>query len=293
MIWVALAIAVLALGVAVVAAVRQERRLRAAHRRLHRLDRSLEQSELAIATLARLAVAARGGSDDDWPEPRSQHGEEAWLWQECGWRRGGVFVEIGAYDGLRLSNSAFFEAIGWTGLLVEADPALAEACRRNRPGSRVIEAALSSEDGGTVTFAKVEGGGGVDTLGFIEEAGDEAHRRRVARSGGQIESVTVSRRSLDSVLEETGCTQVDWMSIDVEGAELDVLAGFDLERFGPRVLMLEDNSGGSDRRVEQLIRPFGYRLAHRVGCNDIYVRAASAKRDAAPTAAPQLAEATR
>src|SRR5262245_59004648 len=59
----------------------------------------------------------------------------------------GIFVEAGANDGLRQSNTLYFEKYrGWTGLLVEPVPELAERCRRNRPGCVVENCALVAED---------------------------------------------------------------------------------------------------------------------------------------------------
>src|SRR5262245_53916520 len=59
----------------------------------------------------------------------------------------GFFVEAGANDGIRQSNTYWFERFrGWRGILVEGVPELVAAARRNRPGARVFEAALVAND---------------------------------------------------------------------------------------------------------------------------------------------------
>ena len=69
---------------------------------------------------------------------RAQHGEDAQLAARFGNKRGGYYVEVGALDGEKLSNTYFFEKeLGWTGVLVEADPRQAENCSKTRPGSVV------------------------------------------------------------------------------------------------------------------------------------------------------------
>jgi FkbM family methyltransferase len=265
----ALIVAALAALPAVLAFVR----LRAAHARIHQLERRNDDLQRALTSLARSALAfeaQRRGVNGDVARGWSQHGEELLLWERLGFPKDGVFVEIGAYDGVRFSNSLFFERIGWKGVLVEAHPELAERCRASRPGSIVVHAALGPEDGGTTTFSMVRGGGGVDTLSFA--ATSERHRARVQARGGRVERVAVPARSLRAILQELRIDHVDWMSIDVEGGELEVLKGAGLERVRPRLLLIEDNSGGTDPAIGAYLARFGYRRELTIGCNDLYAR---------------------
>jgi hypothetical protein len=85
-----------------------------------------------------------------------------------------------------------------------------------------------------------------------------------------IEQVSVAARSFRSLLAETGVTAVDWMSVDVEGGELDVLKGAGLESIRPTVIVVEDNSGGHDHEVTKYLAGFGYKRVLTVGCNDFY-----------------------
>lgn len=249
-------------------------KMRAAHRRLHDLQSMNAQTEQQIAELSRalamLKASSREAESGRAIACHAQHGEELFLWQRCGYKTDGVFVEIGAYDGVGLSNSLFFERLGWSGVLVEAHPGLAERCRQNRPRACVVHAALSAFDGGHEVFHTVSGPGGIDTLSFLVDTA--SHRNRIAAEGGQILAVSVPRRTLRGVLEEVSVTRVDWMSIDVEGAELLVLQGAPLDVLRPTVIMVEDNSGGRDERVADLLATSGYRKDLRIGCNDIYVR---------------------
>ena len=64
----------------------------------------------------------------------------------------------------------------------------------------------------------------------------------------------------------------DLVSIDTEGCELDVLDGFSLERFKPRVLVIENDRPTGDE-VEPYLKARGYRKFHRQKINDFYVRA--------------------
>jgi len=76
-------------------------------------------------------------------------------------------------------------------------------------------------------------------------------------------------RTLDSMLTESGVTRVDFLSLDVEGAELDVLAGFDLAKWRPQLILIEDFLYDGDKRA--YLRAHGYRLIRRTDYNNWYV----------------------
>src|SRR5262249_50862923 len=84
-------------------------------------------------------------------------------------------------------------------------------------------------------------------------------------------SIRVPSASLDGLLAG-GTAQIDFVSIDVEGAELEVLKGFDLERYQPRVLVIEANKPEERHALDLHLGPRGYRLARSLAWNHFYVR---------------------
>lgn len=199
------------------------------------------------------------------PHMPSQNGEDLLLWDLFDRKRTGFYVDVGAYDGVGFSNTYFFEAIGWTGVLVEAAPELYERCLAARPNSTVVHAAAGARNG-SVAFTVADGKNGVATLSSMVP-----DRARIAREGGHERIVEVPLKKLDDIL--VGVTEpVDFVSIDVEGAELEVLQGFDLDRFRPRILIIEDNSGGADARVSAYVAARGYRPSFHVEQNVFYTR---------------------
>jgi FkbM family methyltransferase len=153
-----------------------------------------------------------------------------------------VFVEAGAFDGYEQSNTYFLERFrGWTGVLVEPVPDLYREATRNRPGSKVFNAALGGEDqaGDELTMRY----GGLMSLvacGQGDEARDASHV--AAAFQYRLEDpyeFTVTARTLTDVLDEAGIDRVDLLSLDVEGYEANVLRGLDLDRFAPRYLLVE------------------------------------------------------
>jgi FkbM family methyltransferase len=205
------------------------------------------------------------------PSPRlplmmpSQNGEDVVLWEFFEGKRDGFYVEVGAYDGVGFSNTYFFEAVGWDGLLVEAVPSLHQAACQSRPNSRVVHAAAGRQ-AGTVRLTVVEGEGGVATLSSATP-----DRQRIVREGGRMREIDVPLVRLDSLLEDVR-QPIDFVSIDVEGLELAVLEGFDLQRFAPRVLVVEDNAQGADPRVPEYLGRHGYVERFRLEQNAFYTR---------------------
>jgi len=132
----------------------------------------------------------------------------------------GFFVEVGAYQPVALSQTWELEQRGWDGLVIEPIPAHAESLRRERR-ARVFEVACGTpEQHGEMMPIYVASG--LSSLRFRNSPTKD------------VRVVT-----LDSVLAEASAQRVDFLSVDVEGTELDVLRGFSFERYRPGLILLE------------------------------------------------------
>ena len=211
---------------------------------------------------------------------KAQFGEDRVLWQVFRQRPTGYFIEVGAYDGVALSNTYFLEQMGWKGLLVEPIGALCQMAAARRR-ARVVNAACSRRGAsGTATFTVAQN---VPVLSFL--VADEEHRQRCVREGATLIEIEVPVTTLDDVLMKERRNapegespwranegwQIDLVSIDTEGCELDVLDGFSLGRFKPRILVMENDrpAGGA---IEPYLAERGYRKFHRQTINDFYIR---------------------
>lgn len=170
----------------------------------------------------------------------------------------GTFVDVGAADAERNSQTYELERAGWSGILIEPRPDCAEDLRRVRRAP-VFEVACSSpQRAGTIMTLNLAGGHSSLNEVFVVAG---------LKSQGAI---TVAVRTLDDVLAEANMpAPIDFVSIDVEGHEADVLAGFDLQRWQPRLLVIEDHV--LNLRLHRLMQRLGYKWLRRVDFNGWYV----------------------
>ena len=171
----------------------------------------------------------------------------------------GFFVEVGANDPRELSQTFSLEQRGWTGILIEPQPDLAAALRRQRSARVFAEACSSRRNSGSRMTLHLAGG---------HSSFDHALNVADVKPHGSIE---VPVRTLDEMLIEAGLPRVDFVSIDVEGHELDVLDGFDLARWRPRLIMIEDML--LHLRLHRYLTRRGFRWLRRTGINNWYVPA--------------------
>ena len=154
----------------------------------------------------------------------------------------GYFIEAGANDGIRQSNTYFLEKRrGWTGLLIEPVPRLAKKCAKNRNRSVLAQVVLvSPEQSGTnikiidldlMTLVANQPAGLIDTNCHIQLAEDV--------QGITAAEIMVRGVTLSELLEEQGNPKVTLFSLDVEGFEVDVLKGLDLSRHQPDFILVE------------------------------------------------------
>jgi FkbM family methyltransferase len=173
--------------------------------------------------------------------------------------RRGTFVELGAFDGVSQSNTAWLEGNrGWRGILIEPIPETYELCVRNRPLATVVNCACVSDEYADRTVEMVYSG----LMSIIRGArsSDEADEAWVSL-GEELQQLdrytcTVPARTLTAVLDKHRLRCVDLLSLDVEGYEIDVFKGFDLERFRPHHILVEESGQGD---VGRYLTDRGYR----------------------------------
>lgn len=167
----------------------------------------------------------------------------------------GFFLEAGALDGLFMSNTKILEDLGWDGILVEPSLTAARKCKENRKAT-IEQCALVSKD---FKEAKVAGDfffDGKDGLGAWSGIHKNLYGIRAA--------VQVSAITLERILRHHDVKKVDFFSLDVEGYELEVLKGVDLNEIEITYILVEVNLAEySLEELEGYLAKFGYK---NLGC---------------------------
>jgi len=178
---------------------------------------------------------------------------------------GRYFVEVGANAPQQGSQTWQFEQSGWNGILVEPQPDLAARLQQARRAHVVAVACSSPQNaGGTVRL-------------YLSGPHSSLHPDLAVTGIVPHAAIDVPVRTLDAILEEASApAPIDFVSIDVEGHEVEVLSGFDLARWRPRLILIEDHV--ADLAKHRFLTRAGYRLIRRTGLNGWYVPRADAPR---------------
>lgn len=191
----------------------------------------------------------------------------------------GIFVEIGANNGINCSNTWGLAERGWTGYMVEAIPELAQECRNNHRDHKLVsifESAISDLDDHELKF---------NVSGTLSTANQELKLEYLNTSWAQpsvtSREIVLRTKKLDTFLRENDIlVGFDLLVIDVEGLEWKVFSGFSLDVFLPKMIIIElvdthphlNATSDSDALLGQQILSAGYEIVYKDVINTVFVR---------------------
>ena len=183
--------------------------------------------------------------------------QDLWVCFELGEARNGFFVEFGATNGVSNSNTALLEAeYGWRGILAEPNPAWHAELRSNRR-AEVDPRCVAARTGDEVDFLVVEDA----ELSTMATYAANDHFVGVRWGAPRISVETVSLNDLLS--DHSAPTTIDYMSIDTEGSEWEILSTFDFGRWQVRLFSIEHNNTKREHEIDGLMAQHGYRRVFR------------------------------
>jgi FkbM family methyltransferase len=185
----------------------------------------------------------------------SQLGQDLWVLERTGYKRGGFFVEFGATDGVLLSNTWLLEKeFGWNGICTEPNPKFFAKLKKNRYCT-LSDQCISGETGKVVDFVFADAFGG--SLEYADADMHKDKRSAYIKSSQVAKLKTISLH--DFLLQKGAPYDIDYISIDTEGSELEILAAFPFSKWNVKYLTVEHNFTQQRIMIKQLLESVGYR----------------------------------
>jgi FkbM family methyltransferase len=217
----------------------------------------------AAAIVALLAVGCRRhpparreiptSVDPEWLRERygeslySQDDEEILIRAFFRDRRDGVFLDVGAGDPVDNSTTYYLEKhLGWRGIAVDAIGEYAERYARQRPATRFFAYFVADKSGAARDF-------------FVADDRRYSSASASDPRGGSYRKREIATIALNDLLRSQQVNHVDFLSMDIEGAEPLALAGFDIERYRPELACIEIHSPEHGRAIVEYFTLHGYR----------------------------------
>jgi len=200
----------------------------------------------------------------------SQHGEDiiASRYFDYHGRRTGVYVDIGCFHPKHHSTTYRLYKRGWHGINIDVDPYKIDVFKFVRPRDINICVAVSDRHGVAEFFYQSE-----SLYGSMAGLDEKTIREEAGSLGRRVHQRTVQTMPLNDVLHQNRITQLDFLSIDVEGHEAVILSSFDFASF-PVPLIAVEVQGSFDEiqasPTHKLLKNNGYSLYARTGPTVFY-----------------------
>ena len=191
-------------------------------------------------------------------------------------RRNGIFLEMGALDGVTYSNTKFFEdTLGWTGVLIEPHPIQFNNLKKTRPNCKLFNSLVSDE---TEELKFKYFLHGLSPVSGIADTLPESHIKNWFESDNpQFKDLPQSEImmkpvTLTSIINASGVDHIDFFSLDVEGHELNVLKSFDFS-IPVNVLLIEclDDNDAKELEISDLLKRNGFIFLEKTAHNNIWL----------------------
>lgn len=189
----------------------------------------------------------------------------------------GFYIEAGAHNGIRQSNTLFLERnLGWKGILVEPNTKKFHMCKQYRATNNLFyNCALSPSENITEmcgNFSEDDEGESLaasTTLLLDLEYYDEFFKSGLIKRINEREHIIVPAKTLNSILEENKINHVDFMSLDIEGFELEVLRYFNFSKFNISYILIEtSNRTQYSKEVKNFMENNDYIFYEKISNND-------------------------
>jgi FkbM family methyltransferase len=157
--------------------------------------------------------------------------------------KNGFFVDVGAHDGVSINNTLYFDKYNnWTGINIEPIKSVYDRLVSNRPNNINLNCAVCNKDGETEFLCNT---GYTEMISGIKDTFDQRHLQRLENENRQMGSttqvITVNTKKLETICDEHNISHIHYLSIDVEGAEFEVIKSINFDKVFIDVIGFENN----------------------------------------------------
>lgn len=179
--------------------------------------------------------------------------------------KNGFFVDVGAHDGITINNTLYFEEYNmWKGLNIEANPDVFEKLKKNRPNCININCAACNKEGET-DFIK--NSGYTEMISGIKDTFDIRHIKRLERENLQHGSKSlitkVTCKKLEDIFDDNKIRHINYLTVDVEGAEFEVIKSINFEKVFIDVIEFENNYDDVSAPIILFLENLGYKQFYK------------------------------
>ena len=177
-------------------------------------------------------------------ESKSQNGQDLFALLANDFKKSGVFLEFGAYDGVIFSNTHLLERFfGWNGILLDPIPEHFKRMELNRK-CKLIHGAVTAEQQDTVLIEELAAS---DLSKFVK-------KRNILKKIHEVKAFTLSQIMNQYLISN----EIDFLSIDTEGNELEILKSIDFNRYKIKAVCVEHNFREGSEEMIKFMANNGY-----------------------------------
>lgn len=179
--------------------------------------------------------------------------------------KNGFFVDVGAHNGVSFNNTLYFEKThGWTGINVEPIKLVYDQLIVNRPNSININCAVCNSDGETEFVCNT---GYTEMISGLKDTFDPRHWHRLQcennERGSTTEIIKVPTKRLETIFDEHCVKHVNYLSIDVEGAEYEVIKSINFDKVSIDIIGFENNYNDVSIPIVVFLESKNFKVIHQ------------------------------
>jgi FkbM family methyltransferase len=217
---------------------------------LYRASRSREDLDLLL-----LLKSDRSSKImENFRQSKSQLRQDLFVLSELNFKRKGFFVEFGAANGVDLSNTFLLErSFGWSGILAEPARIWSEQLTNNRPNSSIEKLCVWKDSNSILIFNETN----IPEISTIDSFNNNDSYVNLRKNGRKYEVKTIS---LNDLLKKYSAPNlIDYLSIDTEGSEFEILNAFDFDTYSIKIITCEHNYSDNREKIFKLLTSKGYK----------------------------------